>query len=382
MSVYAGRRGWVTDAAVTALALAVLLGAAPLVPAQLPGRPLDVLGYLMLVAAGLSMGMCRRWPAAATGVATVVLAVFVARRYPADPVWLTGWIALAALGWRATRRTALVLAAVMLAVLSFAALVVGHHGLLLPLIFAGWSAAAVFAGQAVASRRSYLAGLAERARFLERTREEETRRRIADDRLRIARDLHDSVAHAMATINVQAGAAAHVLERRPEAAGQALAVIRRTSGEVLDELNAMVAVLRDDVQPPDRAPVPGLGQIPRLAEAARTSGLTVGLSMAGPVQAVPGVRGTAAYRVVQESLTNVAWHSQAATAVVRVTAGDHGALTVEIRDPGPPARPGTAGTGVGIRGMTERVTSTGGRLTAGPQRHGGFAVRAVWAGRP
>ncbi len=364
------------------MATALLVVVSAHVPAGRLGRPLDALGYVLLVAAGVSVGMCRRWPRAAVGVVTVVLAVFIARRYPNGPVWVTGWIALAALSWRTSRRTALAGATGMLAVLSVAAVVVGRTGLLLPLIFVGWMAAAVFLGEALRSRRNYLTGLAERARFLEHTREEETRRRIAEERLRIARDLHDSVAHAMATINVQAGAAAHVLPRRPEAAGEALAAIQRASGEVLDELTAMLALLRDDIQQADRAPTPGIAQIPRLVDATGASGLTIELSMEGPTSAVPGVIGTAAYRVVQESLTNVARHSQARTAVVRVIAGGQTTLIAEVRDPGPQAHEGTAGTRIGIRGMAERVTSTGGQLQAGPAAQGGFVVRAVWEGRP
>jgi signal transduction histidine kinase len=376
------RGGLLGDAVVSVVATALLLVVSVHEHAGTRGRPLDAVGFAALVAAGGALGLCRRWPRAAVAVVTVALAVFVARPYPNGPVWATGWIALAALSWQTGRRTALVLAGGMLAVLSVAAVAFGSAGLLLPLIFVGWSAAAVFLGEALRNRRSYLAGLAERAKFLERTREEEARRRVAEERLRIARDLHDSVAHAMVTINVQAGAAAHVLARRPEAVGGALAAIQRASGEVLDELTSMLAVLRDDVQRADRAPAPGIGQIPWLAEAAGDSGLTVELHMEGPAATVPGVLGTAAYRVVQESLTNVARHSQAKTATVRVIAGEDAALTVEVCDPGPAAHGGAAGTGVGVLGMTERVTSTGGRLEAGPAPHGGFVVRAAWDRRP
>jgi signal transduction histidine kinase len=196
-------RGSLPDVLAALAAVGLLVGASMHVH-SLPGRPLDALGYTLLVAAGLAMGLCRRWPAFAAGVVTVVLVVFIARRYPDSPVWATGWIALGALSLRTSRRVAFTGAAVMFAVLSVAALLIGGNGPLLPAIFAGWVAAAVFGGDALRSRRSYLAGLRERAAFLERTREEEARRRVAEERLRIARDLHDSVAHAMATINVQA----------------------------------------------------------------------------------------------------------------------------------------------------------------------------------
>jgi signal transduction histidine kinase len=372
---------WAPDAAAAALAVGVLLAVSACTH-SLPGRPLDALGYALLVAAGGSMGLCRRWPQVALGVVTVVLAVFIARGYPNSPVWATGLIALAALSWRTSRRVALTGAVAMLVVLSLAAVLAGSDGLLVPAIFTGWAAAAVFGSDALRSRRRYLAGLRERALFLERTREEEARRRVAEERLRIARDLHDSVAHAMATINVQAGAARHVLARRPEAAGEALAVIQRASGDVLDELAAMLTVLRDDTRQADRAPVPGAGDIARLAEATTASGLAVALSVAGPVEAVPGVIGTSAYRVVQESLTNVLRHSRATAARVRLVSGPDGSVLLEIGDDGPGAPQASGGTGVGIRGMRERVVSTGGKFQAGPAAGGGFLVRAEWEGQP
>jgi signal transduction histidine kinase len=226
----------------------------------------------------------------------------------------------------------------------------------------------------------YLAGLRERARYLERTRDEEARRRVAEERLRIARDLHDSVAHAIVTINVQAGAARHVLARRPEAAGEALAVIQRASGDVLDELAAMLTLLRDDTQRADRAP--GAAGIPQLTESTTAVGLTVELGVEGSLEEVPAVIGTAAYRVVQESLTNVLRHSRATTARVRLVSDQDGSVLAEIGDGGPGAPQATGGAGVGIRGMRERVVSTGGLFEAGPAAGGGFLVRAQWGARP
>jgi signal transduction histidine kinase len=173
-----------------------------------------------------------------------------------------------------------------------------------------------------------------------------------------------------------------VLDRRPEAAGEALAVIQRASGDVLDELGAMLRVLRDDTQQADRAPVPGAGDITRLAESTAASGLTVELSLEGPVEAMPGVIGTAAYRLVQESLTNVLRHSQAGTAQVQLVSGPDGSVLLEVADDGPSLPQAAAGTGVGIRGMRERVVSTGGSFQAGPASDGGFLVRAEWGARP
>jgi len=368
--------GWALDVAAAGLAAGVLVAVSVHIR-YLPGRPLDQVGYALLAAAGVAMGLCRRRPRAAAGLVTGVLCAYLVRGYPNSPVWATGWIALAALSWRTSRRVALAGAAVMLVALSVTAVLAQSGGLLLSVIFTGWAAAAVFGADALRSRRSYLDGLRERALFLERTRDEEARRRVAEERLRIARDLHDSVAHGMATINVQAGAARHVLDRRPEAAGEALAVIQRASGDVLDELAAMLTVLRDDTRQADRAPVPGAGDIARLAEAATASGLDVALTTEGPVETVPGVIGTAAYRLVQESLTNVLRHSRARTARVRLVSGADGSVLLEVRDAGPAAPSATEGTGMGIRGMRERVVSTGGEFQAG-QADGGFLVRARW----
>lgn len=370
-----GWGGELVVAALTAVALVVVSGH---IPAGQGARRLDLVGFGLLVAAGVSMGVCRRWPRAATVVVTVVLCVFTVRAYPNGPVWVTGWVALAVLAWRTNRRTAVLGAAGMLVALSTAAVVAGYGGGVVEVVFVGWSAAAIFGADALRSRRDVVAGLRERAQVLERTREQESARRVAEERLRIARDLHDSVAHAMATINVQAGAAAHVLARRPEVAGEALAAIQRASGEVLDELTALLSVLREDGQAAERVPTPGIWDIARLVDGTVNSGLAVTLSFDAPPQEVAPAISTAAYRVVQESLTNVLRHSVARTARVGVTARSASDICVRVVDGGP-ARPGpTAGTGVGILGMRERVTSTGGTFEAGPSPDGGFAVQASW----
>jgi signal transduction histidine kinase len=373
--------GWARPATGALLAAAVLV----LVSAHIPARSQhawDPPGYLLIVLAGVMVGICSRRPRLAVAVTTTALCVFVARDYPDGPVWLAGPVTLAVLSARTDRRTAVSGAAVMFAALTVTALSTGRFGVLFPLIYLGWSAAAVFGGEAVRSRRSYRAGLAERARFAERSREQETARRVVEERLRIARDLHDSVAHAMATITVQAGAAAHVLERKPEVAGAALTAIQKASAEVLEELGSMLAVLRDDAERAERSPAPGIGDLARLVDSVAASGLAVELqadaATPGPAPAVS----TAAYRVVQESLTNVLRHSQARDVCVRVRVEPAGGVLVEVADPGPAREGQAAGAGVGLRGMEERVTATGGLLTAGTAAGGGFQVRAVWEPGP
>jgi signal transduction histidine kinase len=253
------------------------------------------------------------------------------------------------------------------------------------LVFVGWTAAAVFLGDAVRSHRGQVAALEERAVQLEQSREGEARRRVAEERLRIAQDLHDSVAHSMAIINVQAGVGAHLFDRDPTRARDALGIIHRTSTEVLDELAAVLRLLRlGSDEPAPTAPTPGPSQLPGLVESVRRTGLAVTLTVAGDLDAVPQPVGLAMYRIVQESLTNIVRHAGfEATATVVVIAEGARRLTLDVTDDGAGANGATpSGAGVGLRGMCERAAATGGVVHAGPGREGGFRVRAEWpAGR-
>ena len=377
------KRSWTLahDAGVAALVTVFLVAVTSRIPPGGGEQSMDELGYVVLVGAGAAMGLCRRWPAGAVAMVTVALAVYLLGDYPGGPIFVTGWVALASLSWRTNRRTGFVGAAALCAALFAAATVDGDPAPLLHLVFVGWSSLAVLAGDALRTRRERISQLEERARYLERTREEEARRRVAEDRLRIARDLHDSVAHAMATINVQAGAAAHVVERRPEAAKEALSAIRRASGDVLDELAALLGLLRSADEAADTTPTPGLAQIADLVVSTRHAGLPVTLEVAGPVDKVTASVGTAAYRIVQESLTNVMRHAGGAAVTVIVAADDDGGLAVEVTDKGQDAATASAsgrGSGMGIRGMRERAEATGGTFAAGPAPLGGFVVRASW----
>jgi signal transduction histidine kinase len=366
-----------TDLVVALLATAFLLVVTGHIEPGDRDRALDAFGYLLIGTAGASLAFCRRRPGLVLGVVTAVLGAYVARRYVGGPIFVIGWIALFSLSWRTNRRTAIAGAVALCGVLSAVSAVVEGDAPLLQLVFLGWSGAAVFLGDALRSRRSYLSELESRARYLEQTREEEARRRVAEERLRIAHDLHDSVAHAMATINVQAGAAAHVVERRPEAAKEALAAIQRASAEVLDELGALLGLLREDERP-ERGPTPGIEQVEDLVAATREAGVPVSLEVRGPTELVPKSISTAAYRVVQESLTNVIRHAGAApTRVTLEVSRDHG-LSVEVSDAGTGRSGSSGGSGMGIRGMRERVESTGGAVEAGPGRGSGFTVRAKW----
>jgi len=378
-------REWALDAGVAAAVTAVAVLVSGHVPVATQDRRIDAFAYVLTAVAGGALAFWRRSPQAVYGVVTVALGCYVGLHYPNGPLLAFGLFALFALCLRADRRTGLIGAVVLGVVLGVAGAAAGGGMTVLPVFYLGWSAAAVFLADALRNRRSYLRELEERARYLELTREQEARRQVTEERLRIARDLHDSVAHAMATINVQAGAAAHVVERRPEAAKDAFAAIRRASGEVLDELTAMLRLLREDGESAERAPTPGIEEISQLVTAAREAGVPVSLVLEGPTDLVARPVGIAAYRIVQESLTNVIRHAGAQSAGVTVRAGEDRGLVVEVCDDGygPRGSLGAAnGAGTGIRGMRERAESTGGRLDAGPGAQGGFTVRAEWAGRP
>jgi len=372
-------RGVAVDVAAGVLAIAFLVVATSHIAPTTADRHLDALGYALIVAAGGSLALCRKRPAVSVGIVTTVLGLYLLRHYVGGPVFVTGWISLFFLSWRGSRRAAVTGAVLMCSVLIVCGIVGGPNALLVHLLFVGWSAAAVFLGEAMRNRRSYLTGLEERARYLEHTREEEAGRRVAEDRLRIAQDLHDSVAHAMATINVQAGAAAHVVDRRPSAAKEALTVIQRASAEVLDELTAMVRLLRDDTDCAQRSPIPGVERMTDLVASMADARLPVTFEQTGRIDSIPRPIGTAAYRIVQESLTNVVRHADASPTSVTVRV-DGDRLTVEVADDGPgvATEPEASRTGMGIRGMRERAETTGGTLVAGPRPGRGFMVRATW----
>jgi signal transduction histidine kinase len=242
-----------------------------------------------------------------------------------------------------------------------------------------WLALAVAVGEAVRSRRAFVAAIEERALRAEHTREEEARRRVAEERMRIARELHDIVGHHIALINVQAGVAAHVLDTQPEQARVALAHVRDAGRSALAELSATVSVLRqgDETDTPQE-PMPGLEQLPSLLESFGRAGLHVSRQDEGVPRTIPAAVDLTAYRVVQESLTNVSKHAGTSAATLRLAYRRDG-LSIEIEDSGPgtvaTADAARTGTGHGLIGMRERAASVGGTFRAGPGPDGGFRVR-------
>jgi signal transduction histidine kinase len=251
-----------------------------------------------------------------------------------------------------------------------------------------WAAVAAAVGQAVRAQRAHQAMLEERARRAEEGREHEARRRVQQERLRIARELHDAVGHHVALISVQAGAMSYLLGTDPVKARESLAHIQQASEAALEELRLTVGLLR---QPGDHEPVEpagGLGRLDELIASFTATGLRVTCDVTGPVRQLPEAVDLTAYRLIQESLTNTAKHAAGTSASI-LLAFRPGGLALAVSDDGPSAggsgvgraaRSG-AGSGIGeeghgIIGMRERAAALGGWLTAGPRVEGGFRVLA------
>lgn len=237
---------------------------------------------------------------------------------------------------------------------------------------AAFMATIILFGEYVRSRRRLAAETRERLRQADESRERETARRVAEERLRIARELHDTVAHSMATITVQAGSALHLLGDGDDGSRAALTAIRATGKRALAEIRATLGALRDGGA---AEPVPeyGLDRLPVLLDAVRAAGLPVEVARTGTAVALPADVDHAAYRIVQESLTNVLRHAgPAATARVTLAYGD-GRLGLRIADDGAGPAPAAA-TGNGLTGMRERAEAVGATFASGPGPDGGFAV--------
>ena len=220
----------------------------------------------------------------------------------------------------------------------------------------------------------------ERARLLEERRLEDARNMVVEERLRIARELHDVVAHSIATISVQAGMAVHVFDDQPEQAKAAVLEIRRLSKDALKELRATLGVLRmADEQNGALSPAPGLGELCNLIDRAKKSGINVDLETEGESRTLPALVDLTAYRIVQEALTNVVRHAGPTVATVTIRYEPR-QLELRVRDNGRgmSQTPGRSGEGsrLGLVGMHERVTSVGGEFWAGSRQEGGFEVRA------
>jgi signal transduction histidine kinase len=217
----------------------------------------------------------------------------------------------------------------------------------------------------------HLREVEQRADDAERTRDEVARRRAMEERLRIARELHDSLTHSISVVSVQAGVAVHLARKRGEEVPPALLAIQEASTDAARELRTTLSVLRSD----EDGDCSGLGQLDSLVARARSAGLPVTVSVTGAQRQLPADVDQAAYRIVQEALTNVGRHAGQARASVQLHY-TRDCLTVQVDDDGKGTGMTAAGDGLGLIGMRERVSALGGRLDAGPRDSGGFQVRA------
>jgi signal transduction histidine kinase len=351
-----------------------------------PLADLGHLGYILLVVSGAVVAVRRHWPFAVFVTTALASVAYYTLDFPDGPGWLGLFVAIYTLTALGDGRRSLVIAGVGIAALAAVWLIAAAD--IQPPAAIGWvffrigaSVMSAALGESVRSRRFIAAEALQRAELAERTREEEARARVDEERLRIAREVHDTVAHAIAIINVQSGVTAHVLDKRPEQARETLRAIEQTSSQVLQEMRAILGVLRDDND--GRIPHPGLGQIDELTATAREAGLDVDLAATSPPGPVPSAVGSAVYRILQESITNVIRH----VGPTRVTVAlDYGTDAVEVRVTDAGRREGNdrADNGIaasdkpgrGILGMRERCQLLGGEFDAGPVQGGGFAVTA------
>jgi signal transduction histidine kinase len=338
------------------------------------GKPIGVIGVLCAFVACLPLALRRRvsFPVLAPLLVLGVVLILW-QLHPANTVVVIPMVALFQLALSGDRRRSLwmslaLVPCVFISVIPFASgfshvtsIVIRNLALCL---------LAIAAGDVIRSR-----GVS--AQRMVETAEQETLRRVGEERLRIAREVHDLVAHAMTAINVQAGVAAHLLERDPGQAYDALRDIKQTSGAALTDLRSTLEVLRDPSATAPLGPPAGLDDIEQLTGGLRSAGVEVELDV-GAVGDVPAVVQSTAFRIVQEALTNVARHAGASSTRVCVRRVP-GAVTIDVVDDGTGAGPVAAGaaTGNGLRGMRERAAAVGGTLQAAPIDSGGWQVHAL-----
>ncbi|HYH33287.1 MAG TPA: histidine kinase, partial [Pseudonocardia sp.] len=321
----AARPGWwagplptlVLPLAVGAFSVAGTFGAAEGQPAA---RPLDALGIALLLTGAVALVVRRRYPTQVLAVAATAAGLYLAIGYPYGPVFLASLVALCSAVVAGHRTGAyLVTAAAFVGLLALHVIRTPDEPL--PLFGAGgWLSSLAIVIALCEWWRARRERLAQEAL----AQEEAERRRGSEERLRIARDLHDSLGHHVSLINVQAGVALHLMDDDPEQARSALAAIKQSSGELLREMRATLGVLRGVDEGPPRAPVAGLARLQDLLAENRSAGLPVELEVTGEERELPPSVDQAAYRIVQESLTNVIRHAGAARATVAVRHGDDG----------------------------------------------------------
>lgn len=377
------RRARLVDVALVVVASGSAL-AAMLARLEPEAREPDALAYALIVALGAPMLVRRQRPALALAVTVGVLVVYYALGYSAVGFAVPLAPALFSVAEAGRWRSGAMAGLLVLTVATWWRLYDENEDR----VIVGYDLATTLAvmaavlawGDAVRSRREWQRELARRMAAADVEREREAERRVADERLRIARDVHDVMGHTVTVISIQADVAREALHDDLRTARGAIDTIRRTSRQALSDLRAVMGLLRGDPGEPQSeeadatGPTPGLAQLARLVAAARTEQLDADLRVEGEPFPLPSPVDTTAHRVVQEALTNVIRHADASVVEVVVRYLDR-SVEIEITDDGHGAPPTT--DGFGLHGMQQRVHLLGGQITAANQRAGGFAVRAV-----
>jgi signal transduction histidine kinase len=377
-----GARRWAFDAALAAAVIAAEVGGSHAATSwnQHGHAAPGIVAYAVLAAGGASLLARRRYPVAILAVTTA--SALAAVRLGAEVVWFALIVAFFTAVLAKKRAAAVASLVICYVVSEWPLWQIGQPGRQKSVGGALGLAAGLVLMLSVAE---LIRIRSQRAAALARSREEEVLRRAGEERIRMARDLHDVVAHNISVINVQANTALHLMDRQPERARSALTTINDVSKQALIELRSVLGVLRDVdangvAAGAPRAPTPGLARLGDLLDHAAAAGLVVRVEEEGQRVQLPADVDVAAYRIIQEALTNSARHSGGPTATVRLGYGND-ALRVAVEDDGrsrhsdrPASRPD--GSGHGVAGMTERAAALGGMLEAGPRPEGGFSVRA------
>jgi signal transduction histidine kinase len=353
-------------------------------------RRLDWLAWGLLAVATVALVARRRRPAMVVLVTSAATVASVGLGYPLGLIWVAPLLALYTAAAGGHRRLAVVAGGMMAAVLVGWALADPELGTPAQVAMAVLNVAlAVATGEVSRGRRDYLAEAERRAIEAERTREETARRRAGEERLRLARDLHDITAHTIAVIAIQAGVAEEALAEGPEPAREAVRAIRASSRQALAELKATVVTLREGEEAATPGPLPGLDRLGELVAMAQRGGVRVELAVSGATRPLPPAVELTAYRIAQEALTNVLRHAQATSATVGLRYA-RDALQVEVdddghRDNGVESASGRPSedpdrqirrSGHGLAVMAERAAAIGGHLEAGAKPAGGWRVHA------
>ena len=337
---------------------------------------LDLLGVTLLLAGPAALVFRRRFPSTVLAITMASTLAYLVIGYARGPIFLALIVAFTTVVLAGRRWVAWVAVAVGYVSFLWLGDLLGREPpptLAQAVGLAAWLLALTATAEVVRVRK-------ERSAEMARAREEEERRQASEERLRIAQELHDVLAHNISLINVQAGVALHLIDERPEQAETALVAIKEASKEALGELRSVLDMLRQDGdETASRTPAPGLSaDLDGLVARASAAGVEVRVEESGERRTLPPNVDRAAFRIAQEALTNVVRHAGGAPATLRVSY-DADALVVQVDDDGPGVEAGangSGGTGNGITGMRERAVALGGRLEAGPRPGGGFRVRA------